>query len=281
MPLQVLPAGTSIASELFTYCSGWLETLAKRQRTRWKNRSRFDYRPAEGIRPYAAHNSPLAPVRKGRGMSRDRWRCDWVEVAYLLADMDYSFDERTAAGAETAAWAPYFRMPRGSAVKHRAGFMGKRGWPYGQVPGMALGCPNRTSPDLPPMSKPNDNPADPFKKALAEATKVMADDPELNVSYTVDPSGLSGESMRLPQVSRRMTREEVLLARGTADALALQRRVSRRRDPCALRASGRHGAGPLRGDGGRPVRGDGRAGHARHGQQYRRQDRARGAAARL
>ncbi len=74
------------------------------------------------------------------------------------------------------------------------------------------------------MSKPNDNPADPFKKALAEATKVMADDPELSVTYTVDPSGMSGESMRLPQVSRRMTREEVLLARGTADALALQRR---------------------------------------------------------
>jgi len=74
------------------------------------------------------------------------------------------------------------------------------------------------------MAQKNDNPADPFKKALAEATKVMADDPELSVSYTVDPSGLSGEAMRLPQVSRRMTREEVLLARGTADALALQRR---------------------------------------------------------
>ena len=72
------------------------------------------------------------------------------------------------------------------------------------------------------MKKPNDNPADPFKKALAEATKVMANDPELSVSYTVDPSGLSGEAMRLPQVSRRMTREEVLLARGTADALALR-----------------------------------------------------------
>ena len=74
------------------------------------------------------------------------------------------------------------------------------------------------------MQKPTDNPADPFKKALAEATKVMADDPELSVSYTVDPSGMSGDTMRLPQVSRRMTRQEVLLARGTADALALQRR---------------------------------------------------------
>jgi cobaltochelatase CobT len=74
------------------------------------------------------------------------------------------------------------------------------------------------------MAQQSDNPADPFKKALAEATKVMADDPELTVSYTVDPSGVSGDSMRLPQVSRRMTRDEVLLARGTADALALHRR---------------------------------------------------------
>ncbi|MBZ8119011.1 cobaltochelatase subunit CobT [Roseovarius sp. LXJ103] len=72
------------------------------------------------------------------------------------------------------------------------------------------------------MSKPSDNPADPFKKALAEATKVMAGDSDLTVTYSVDPSGVSGDAMRLPQVSRRMTREEVLHARGTADALALK-----------------------------------------------------------
>ncbi|TNF63978.1 MAG: cobaltochelatase subunit CobT [Rhodobacteraceae bacterium] len=74
------------------------------------------------------------------------------------------------------------------------------------------------------MRKPSDNPADPFKKALAEATKVMADDPELTVTYTVDPSGVAGDTMRLPQVSRRLGRDEVLLARGTADALALHRK---------------------------------------------------------
>ncbi|MCR8725327.1 cobaltochelatase subunit CobT [Frigidibacter sp. ROC022] len=74
------------------------------------------------------------------------------------------------------------------------------------------------------MSKPNDNPADPFKKALAEATKVMADDPELTVSYSVDPPGMTVDTVRLPQVSRRMTRDEVLLARGTADAYALKLR---------------------------------------------------------
>ncbi len=74
------------------------------------------------------------------------------------------------------------------------------------------------------MASNNDNPADPFKKALAEATKVMANDPDLSVTYTVDPSGVSGDTMRLPQISRRMTREEVLIARGTADALAMHRK---------------------------------------------------------
>ena len=74
------------------------------------------------------------------------------------------------------------------------------------------------------MAQHSDNPADPFKKALAEATKVMADDPELSVTYSVDPSGVSGDTMRLPQVSRRMSHDEVLVARGTADALALHRK---------------------------------------------------------
>ena len=74
------------------------------------------------------------------------------------------------------------------------------------------------------MTKSTDNPAEPFKKALAEATKTMADDPELTVSYSVDPPGVTAETMRLPQVSRRMTREEVLIARGMADAFALRHR---------------------------------------------------------
>ncbi|ULB12744.1 cobaltochelatase subunit CobT (plasmid) [Cereibacter azotoformans] len=74
------------------------------------------------------------------------------------------------------------------------------------------------------MSKPTDNPADPFKKALAEATKTLADDPDMTVTFSVDPAGMNREGMRLPQVSRRMTRDEVMLARGTADAFALRRR---------------------------------------------------------
>ena len=68
----------------------------------------------------------------------------------------------------------------------------------------------------------NDNPADPFKKALAEATKVLANDPDLAITYSVDPPGSTNESIRLPQISRKMTKAEVLLARGTADAMALR-----------------------------------------------------------
>ncbi|MCB1361969.1 MAG: cobaltochelatase subunit CobT, partial [Rhodobacteraceae bacterium] len=74
------------------------------------------------------------------------------------------------------------------------------------------------------MQKPSDNPADPFKKALTEATRVLADDTEVSVSFTVDPPGMTRDSMRLPQVTRRMTRDEVLLARGTADGFAMKRR---------------------------------------------------------
>ncbi len=73
------------------------------------------------------------------------------------------------------------------------------------------------------MSRP-ENPAEPFKKALAETTKTIAGDRELAVTYSVDPPGATRETVRLPQVSRRMTRDEVLLARGTADAYALRHR---------------------------------------------------------
>lgn len=70
----------------------------------------------------------------------------------------------------------------------------------------------------------SDNPSEPFKKALTEATRVLADDPDLGVTFSVDPPGMTDDAIRLPQVSRRMTRAEVLLARGMADAYALRRR---------------------------------------------------------
>jgi cobaltochelatase CobT len=73
-------------------------------------------------------------------------------------------------------------------------------------------------------TKGPENPSEPFKKALAEATRVLADDPEVGVTFSVDPPGMNADGIRLPQVSRRMTKDEVLLARGTADAYALRRK---------------------------------------------------------
>ena len=74
------------------------------------------------------------------------------------------------------------------------------------------------------MSYKSDNPADPFKKALGEATRALAGEAEMEVTYSADPPGRTNTGLRLPQVSRRMTRAEVLLARGTADSYALRER---------------------------------------------------------
>ena len=74
------------------------------------------------------------------------------------------------------------------------------------------------------MTTNSDNPAEPFKKALADATRTLAANPEIGVTYSVDPPGLTNDAMRLPQVTRRMTRAEVMQARGAADAMALRER---------------------------------------------------------
>ncbi|MEL6478023.1 MAG: cobaltochelatase subunit CobT [Pseudomonadota bacterium] len=74
------------------------------------------------------------------------------------------------------------------------------------------------------MSNKPENPADPFKKALAEATRALACNEEMEVTYSSDPPGRTNTGLRLPQVSRRMSRAEVMQARGAADAFALRER---------------------------------------------------------
>ena len=63
-----------------------------------------------------------------------------------------------------------------------------------------------------------------FKKALAETTRSIADDADLKVSFSADPSGMSGESIRLPLLAKQLTREDAMAVRGTADGLALRRK---------------------------------------------------------
>lgn len=72
------------------------------------------------------------------------------------------------------------------------------------------------------MSKKSDNPAEPFRKAVAEATRALAGEADLNVKFSVDPPGLAGDTARLPQVSHRMSPQEVRLARAHGDAYAMR-----------------------------------------------------------
>lgn len=75
------------------------------------------------------------------------------------------------------------------------------------------------------MTKKTDNPAEPFRKAVAEATRALAgEECDLQVKFSVDPPGLSGDTARLPQVSHRMSAQEVKLARGHGDAAAMRAR---------------------------------------------------------
>jgi hypothetical protein len=100
-PLQALPTGTSDRAELFAICSGRLEALATRQRGHMDEQAAS---VADLQREFDLLLDAILPWALSEGVEAHeprRWRVrGWVEVAYLLADMDYSFDERTAAGAK-------------------------------------------------------------------------------------------------------------------------------------------------------------------------------------
>ena len=51
---------------------------------------------------------------------------------------------------------------------------------------------------MPVSPKRKDGPAEPFKQALATATRAVAGDETLKVVYGSDPPGLSGDTARLP-----------------------------------------------------------------------------------
>jgi cobaltochelatase CobT len=74
---------------------------------------------------------------------------------------------------------------------------------------------------MPVSPKRKDGPAEPFKQALATATRAVAGDETLKVVYGSDPPGLSGDTARLPEPSRVPTKAEIAAIRGYADSAAL------------------------------------------------------------
>lgn len=73
------------------------------------------------------------------------------------------------------------------------------------------------------VSKKNkESKTDPFKRALKLATKSIAGNAELDVSFSNDTPGMYGNRIKIPQVSLKPDATELAVIRGYADALALK-----------------------------------------------------------
>jgi cobaltochelatase CobT len=69
-----------------------------------------------------------------------------------------------------------------------------------------------------------ESPVEPFKRALTFAARTIAEDPELQVTFGAEASGVRGDTIRLPLPSREMQAGEVSRIRGLSDAYSLRLR---------------------------------------------------------
>ncbi len=70
-------------------------------------------------------------------------------------------------------------------------------------------------------TKRKTDPSQPFKQALTSATRAIAGDDEVQVTFSADKAGLQGKTASLPQLSRAPTKKEIAVMRGHADLFAL------------------------------------------------------------
>ena len=70
----------------------------------------------------------------------------------------------------------------------------------------------------------NDGPVEEFLRVTAAAMRAIAREPELTATFTPDPPGFHGNEARLPLPNRNLPAEDVSVARGEADAIALRLR---------------------------------------------------------
>ena len=74
------------------------------------------------------------------------------------------------------------------------------------------------------MTTDGEPPIESFKRAVASCFRAMADEAEIDVTFSAEPPGVSGDRVRLPFPSRELPSEEVAQVRGEADAMALKMR---------------------------------------------------------
>jgi len=67
-----------------------------------------------------------------------------------------------------------------------------------------------------------ENPAEPFKRAVATAVRSLAGEPELEVNFSPEQPSLKGLKAKLPLPSRNLPPNEIAIVRGQGDAFALR-----------------------------------------------------------
>ena len=67
-----------------------------------------------------------------------------------------------------------------------------------------------------------ENPAEPFKRAVATAVRSLAGEPELEVNFSPEQPSLKGLKAKLPLPSRNLPPSEIAIVRGQGDAYALR-----------------------------------------------------------
>jgi cobaltochelatase CobT len=72
-----------------------------------------------------------------------------------------------------------------------------------------------------PPKKNKESPAEPFKRVLGLASRAIAGDKEMQVSYAPGKPELDGNHMQLPEPSRVPSAKEIAVIRGWADSLSL------------------------------------------------------------
>lgn len=69
-----------------------------------------------------------------------------------------------------------------------------------------------------------ERPIETFQRAVAATFRAMAEDPEIEVTYSGEPPAVIGKHLRLPLPSHELPAQEIAQVRGEADALALKMR---------------------------------------------------------
>jgi cobaltochelatase CobT len=68
----------------------------------------------------------------------------------------------------------------------------------------------------------NDNPLETFRQVLTGATRALAREPEVELSFTADTPSTSGKAVKVPMPARSLPENDVAEARGYADGAALR-----------------------------------------------------------